>query len=830
MKLLSCYISAFGGLSEYDIDFSSGVTCVLEQNGFGKTTLAAFIKAMFYGMETANKRTAMVETSERTRYFPWNNGNFGGHLVFSLGDKTYRIIRFFDRDSAARDSFKLVDAESGIESRDYSEKIGLEIFGVDENGFKRSVFSNGEPCLDALPQSVRSKISNIVDSADDFDSFEKALKKLTDAKRDLDSKSGEIARCERLIEDSKIEIERCRRNDEEFLRLNKKAQELEKQAADANAELSNLNKKLELAAREEADAVRLEQFEKLKAEIAEIKKQIEALKAKYGGSMPNEADVLKLEELLNSYNQTALLLSEETTKLSKEEYKNLERLFCDSLPSDEELYNASKVLRDADILANKLEELKIKAAELKNKAEVSGVKLSRDVSDDELSKIRLLGAKREVAAGGKTNFTLLYVLSAVALAAGVGLCFVNLIAGIVVSAVGAVLLIAVVLLSSVKKMIGAGSQSEGEREVVKAFLRDFGFASDADVNLAVDKVKGAIASAKEMYYTESQAIEAAEQIDALYKEVDALLSRYTFSYENRALALETLKNACNRYVNEVLPSADKKRALEKQSQTIKGEIEGILSSMRASNTDNIEDSVNLIKADLSSFKELSLRLQKAEKDAKESFVENKIEQISLSDDFETTEQISLKKQGLEDTLKDINAQLAQYKQAMQPLANAKSELNELSELIDSEREKREALLNRSLVLEKTIELLKTAKNELSKKYAGSISGAFEKYSELFFGKGSSDFVMGSDLSLAVNREGMARAANQFSEGQRSVMDVCLRLSLIDAMFEKEKPFVVLDDPFASLDEKNFEKAAKLIKSISGDTQIIYFTCHGSRKI
>ena len=90
--------------------------------------------------------------------------------------------------------------------------------------------------------------------------------------------------------------------------------------------------------------------------------------------------------------------------------------------------------------------------------------------------------------------------------------------------------------------------------------------------------------------------------------------------------------------------------------------------------------------------------------------------------------------------------------------------------------------------------------------------------------------MGADLSLTVNREGMGRAANQFSEGQRSVMDVCLRLSLIDAMFEKEKPFIVLDDSFSALDEENFTKAAELIKSISDEIQIVYFTCHGSRKI
>ena len=826
MKLSSCYISAFGGLCDYSVDFSSDLTCILENNGFGKTTLAAFIKAMFYGMETANKRTATVENNERTRYFPWNNGNFGGQLVFSVGNKTYRIIRYFDRDSAARDSFKLVDAESGIESRDYSENIGVELFGVDENGFKRSVFSNGEPCLDALPQSVRSKISNIVDSADDFDSFEKALKKLTDAKKDLDSKSGQIAACDRLIEDSKRRIERCKRDDEEFLRLNKKSQELKKQAADLNEELSKLNKKLELAAREEADAVRLEQFERDKANIAEIKKQIEDLLKKYGGSMPSEADIADLEKRLGDYRQIEVLLTEETSKLAKEEYLNLEKMFSESLPSQEELGDASRALRDADILSNRLGELKAKCAELKSRLELSAVKLSREISDDELSRIRLLGAKREAAGGGKTNFALLYLLSAVALAVGVGLCFVNLIAGIVVAAVGAVLLIAVVLLASVKKMIGAGAQSEGERELVKSFLSDFGFASDADVNLAVDRVKGAIATKNELADTQKAAQETAEQIEELYKEADAFLSRYISPYENRSAALEKIKNACNRYINEVLPSADKKRALQKQSESLREEIEQIFASMHLVGAGGLND----LKADLVSIKELKIRLEKAEKDAKENFVENNIEKISISDDFETTEQISLKKQGLEEVLQGINAELASYAQAMQPLANAKSEMNELNELVDAQREKREILTNRSLVLEKTIELLKTAKNELTKKYAGNISVAFERYSELFFGEGSSDFVMGPDLSLAVNREGVARAANQFSEGQRSVMDVCLRLSLVDSLFEKEKPFILLDDPFASLDEKNFKKAAELMRSVSGETQIIYFTCHGSRKI
>ena len=49
MKLISCYIENFGGLSQFSQEFGPGLTVIREDNGFGKTTLAEFIRAMFYG-------------------------------------------------------------------------------------------------------------------------------------------------------------------------------------------------------------------------------------------------------------------------------------------------------------------------------------------------------------------------------------------------------------------------------------------------------------------------------------------------------------------------------------------------------------------------------------------------------------------------------------------------------------------------------------------------------------------------------------------------------------------------------------------------------------
>ena len=50
MKLVSCHISGYGSLRDKDIKFDGGLTQICEPNGYGKTTLASFIKAMFYGL------------------------------------------------------------------------------------------------------------------------------------------------------------------------------------------------------------------------------------------------------------------------------------------------------------------------------------------------------------------------------------------------------------------------------------------------------------------------------------------------------------------------------------------------------------------------------------------------------------------------------------------------------------------------------------------------------------------------------------------------------------------------------------------------------------
>ena len=75
MKILSCHIENFGKISDLRVDFSDGMHVINEPNAWGKSTLAAFIKAMFYGFESRKEAGAFEK--ERNLYRPWQGGVFG---------------------------------------------------------------------------------------------------------------------------------------------------------------------------------------------------------------------------------------------------------------------------------------------------------------------------------------------------------------------------------------------------------------------------------------------------------------------------------------------------------------------------------------------------------------------------------------------------------------------------------------------------------------------------------------------------------------------------------------------------------------------------------
>lgn len=159
MKLIRCHIENFGVLSDFDFVFDDGLTTICQGNGFGKSTFAAFIKAMFYGFPRTGARN--IVENERKRYDPWQGGKYGGYLEFEIQDTSYRVTRYFGK-TAAKDTFSLLDLTSRRPSEAYSEKLGEELFRLDADSFARSTYVPQLSASDVgATTSIRTKLSNL---------------------------------------------------------------------------------------------------------------------------------------------------------------------------------------------------------------------------------------------------------------------------------------------------------------------------------------------------------------------------------------------------------------------------------------------------------------------------------------------------------------------------------------------------------------------------------------------------------------------------------------------------------------------------------------------
>ena len=89
-------------------------------------------------------------------------------------------------------------------------------------------------------------------------------------------------------------------------------------------------------------------------------------------------------------------------------------------------------------------------------------------------------------------------------------------------------------------------------------------------------------------------------------------------------------------------------------------------------------------------------------------------------------------------------------------------------------------------------------------------------------------IIDTSLDVKVERQGERRRRDYFSEGYQCIMDICLRLALVDAMYPGDAPCLILDDPFVHLDDDKLAHALEILGQLAESGQVLYLSCHSSR--
>ncbi len=138
MRLTRIEVEGFGALQGMDLRFGPTMNLVVGPNEAGKSTLQEAIVTGLYGLETGDRRSAIVERTDRWR--PWEGGGFGLALEFELDDGTQlRVERDLDADSV-----RVLDLANGAELSDRFERDpwgGLQV-GRQLLGISRDIYTN----------------------------------------------------------------------------------------------------------------------------------------------------------------------------------------------------------------------------------------------------------------------------------------------------------------------------------------------------------------------------------------------------------------------------------------------------------------------------------------------------------------------------------------------------------------------------------------------------------------------------------------------------------------------------------------------------------------
>ena len=192
------------------------------------------------------------------------------------------------------------------------------------------------------------------------------------------------------------------------------------------------------------------------------------------------------------------------------------------------------------------------------------------------------------------------------------------------------------------------------------------------------------------------------------------------------------------------------------------------------------------------------------------------------------EEIQSEKQKLETDISETERVIRAYEKQMEELRERAGSVEEAKERLEQLAEEKEELAHRYDVVDKTKQYLSQAKENLTARYRDPIMNGFNKYYEMLTGCLPREYKMDANISLTKEESGGRRQITALSSGWQDLVNICLRMALVDAMYKEEKPFLVMDDPFVNLDKEKMELAKGFLRAISKEYQVLYFTCHESR--
>ncbi|MBR2460742.1 MAG: AAA family ATPase [Clostridia bacterium] len=860
MKLISCYIEGYGCIKEKEYAFCDGISAFFEENGSGKTTLASFIKAMFFGLKGYKENSS--EFCERKRYFPFDSGKFGGNLTFEQKGRLYRIERFFDVKNEKKDTLRVYCG--GEPTDELGSDIGRAVFGVDEESFRRTLFCGSEEPDMRSTASINMKMNMLLYGGSEGDGPEKALAALEKARK--------IYRPDRLgknaaglIPDWQKRADALRNRFENLSVIQK---ELEKRYSiydGMRRELGELNERLAAAHKQSELAAHAEAYRRMLGELSALEAEAEALLKKYPLGVPARDEVEDIKQGLDAVKALKIKLEgvgfpqQSATRLAE-----LERSFEESGVPEEQTLDEMRARIDAlaalkgRAQAEELGQLTESQARIKEKFGISRPsdgeleekraalkgygELKR--SYDSLPDKTVIPSRTEPTVLSKGKYIGFAAVAAAIALIGAALIFFNVIGiGVALICIGAAALLtdAFVYLNRKMTLNGAaiatvtvdnpekrelGNALGVMSEPIKRFLEGWGYFSDKGMEFDFDTLCADLERYRETVAAEESLRERRQELEREIgsgeQALNGFFALYGLSGADYGKALDTLKL----WTEELKALRAQRTESEKREADLSARIRereeqlgawatkyGFGYGFSEADADGVlSDIARLVRL----YNEIDGKNRSAERFRAEKGIDPKLSYTKADTDA-LTEELAQKQEAYLGLGRQINADEAE----LEDIEGCASSLREAEERLAEYGQRYE-------LLKEAHRFLELADQSMKDRYVRPVLEEFKKYPDALDAAIGARVDFTKELEPMFERKGELRSEKHLSSGQRALCALCFRLALIGNMYKDERPFIVMDDPFVSLDRVNTQRAMDILRSVSGEMQILYFTCHESR--
>ena len=810
MRIVGLHVQNFGGLCDHTETFDEGLNLRLQPNGWGKSTLAVFIKAMLYGLPATTKRS-LIE-NERKRYSPWNGGAYGGSIDIEVGGEVYRIERFFGA-KEAEDSLNVLLLRTGaVVDTEWASNPGEGLFGVDAAAYERSTYLSQRP--DDMTRdgtvSIHTKLNRLVDATDDLANYDRAMELLEKRRRELHHLTGgggEIAAIAARQAELTREIERCHTQRRALQACRERIADGKEALALAQTEAEKIQQTLSSEWKEREGRAIGARMTALEAEAAELDALLADCREALGGQEPTVGLIETIAASASAREEAKRRL--EQARPDDEDLAEIQLLserFDRGLPTEEQLEalrRAAKEYSRASVLATPLEHEDASAEEVDVEEQCLQARANLHFLCEQQQ------ALAQTVAQSKTRRVdpVTVIVLALSVALGIAALWMPLLWIAAAVGFGAASILAVI---GARRRITAFLQGEDNKRRAEQLEKDI---QQADLRL--------------------QAAESAVRFARLW--------RAMFAHEpcpapaEAALCIERLATQGERLATLL----EKKKQIEltrRECRLSLDEAQAHLLTLMRRMKGAPEDATLLVRwlTELSSrYREAQMRKERKKTEIEALRAQYGAEREAVAESkeaFVDVAALEARQTALAREIAACSEALAREEQIEIRLTSETAELDELEserEALAAEWERKQDQLSAIQSAEK---YLKLAREQLSGRYLNAMRQGFGRYMQALTGEDAPVFTMDAQFRVKLRAAGAGRDSDAFNTGLRDLISLCERLSLVDAMFEGERPFLILDDPFTNLDDETMARATDLLAVVAERYQVLYLTCNSSRAL